>query len=373
MKAKIIYGAPCSGKSTYVCNSAGDNDLIYDYDRMLVACTNRTLHISEKHALHWLILSVRKNLLDNAKTEKAVDTFWFICSWNTDYIKQLFNDIDTEEIFLETTKEECYARLDKDETRPDKDEWKLIIDEWFEKYAKESEVNSMKKRFWNWAKNEDNGERVLRLEGIIAEESWWDDEISPKQFREELNSGDGDITVWINSYGGDVFAGAQIFNMLKEYKGKVVTCIDGIAASAASVIAMAGDVVQISPVGALMIHDPLMAIYGNSEELKSAIKVLGEIKETIINAYELKTNLPRDKIAKMMTEETWMSAKKALELGFVDEILFTDNDNGTVQDAVIFSRMTVTNCLLNKIKSKNKPSTKKDVAEFKNRINLIKP
>lgn len=228
-------------------------------------------------------------------------------------------------------------------------------------------------KFWNWIKNEDNAERVLRLEGVIAEESWWDDDITPKKFREELNSGDGDITVWINSYGGDCFAAAQIFNMLKDYPHKVTIKIDGIAASAASVIAMAGDVVQISPVGAIMVHDPLMAVAGNSDELKSAIKVLGEIKETIINAYELKTNLPRDKIAKMMTDETWLSAKKALELGFVDEILYTDNDNGTVQDAVIFSRMTVTNCLLNKIKSKNKSPAKKDVAEFKNRINLIKP
>ena len=231
-------------------------------------------------------------------------------------------------------------------------------------------------KFWNWIKNET--ERVLRIDGIIAENSWFDDEISPKQFRDELNSGDGDITVWINSYGGDCVAAAQIYNMLKDYAHKVTVKIDGIAASAASVICMAGDTVKISPVGALMIHDPLTAVVGNSEELKTAIRVLGEIKETIINAYEAKTKLPRDKISKMMTAETWMNANKALDLGFVDEILYTDekgvNSSHTLadlSDAVIFSRMSITNCLLNKIKSK--ASSKKDAAEFKHRIALIKP
>ena len=224
-------------------------------------------------------------------------------------------------------------------------------------------------KFWNWIKNEDS-DRVLRIDGIIAENSWFDDEISPKQFREELNSGSGNINVWINSYGGDVFAAAQIYNMLKDYPYKVTTQIDGVAASAASVICMAGDVVKISPVGAIMIHDPSTFAWGNSEEMKAAIKVLDEIKETIINAYELKTKLSREKISKMMTAETWLSAKKALELGFVDEILYTDRDNGEVTDAVIFSRMTVTNCLLNKIK--NKASSKKDAGEFYRRLNLLK-
>lgn len=224
-------------------------------------------------------------------------------------------------------------------------------------------------KFWNWIKNEENGDRTLRLEGIIAEESWWEDEITPKQFRDELNGGDGDISVWINSYGGDVFAAAQIYNMLKDYPHKVTVKIDGIAASAASVIAMAGDVVKISPVGTLMIHDPLTFAVGTSEEMKAAIRMLDEVKETIINSYELKTKLPRDKISKMMTAQTWLNAKKALEFGFVDEILFADENSENAADAVIFSPKNITNCLINKIK--NRVQDKKDVKDFYSRLNLI--
>lgn len=224
-------------------------------------------------------------------------------------------------------------------------------------------------KFWNWIKNEENGDRTLRLEGIIAEESWWDDEISPKQFRDELNGGDGDISVWINSYGGDVFAAAQIYNMLKDYPHKVTVKIDGMAASAASIIAMAGDVVKISPVGTLMIHDPSTFAVGTSDEMKAAIRMLDEVKETIINAYELKTKLSRDKISKMMTAETWMNAKKALEFGFVDEILFADENSENAADAVIFSPKNITNCLINKIK--NRVRDKKDVKDVYSRLNLI--
>ena len=115
------------------------------------------------------------------------------------------------------------------------------------------------KKFWNWkkAKNQETGaeERILELSGTIAEDSWFDDDVTPQLFKDELNSGTGDITVWINSPGGDCVAAAQIYNMLSNYKGKVTVKIDGIAASAASVIAMAGDTVLVSPVSMLMIHN----------------------------------------------------------------------------------------------------------------------
>lgn len=113
----------------------------------------------------------------------------------------------------------------------------------------------MKKKFWNWVKNE--GNRTLYLDGAIAEESWYGDEVTPKEFKAELISDDGDITVWINSPGGDVFAASQIYNMLMDYSGNVTVKIDGLAASAASVIAMAGSDVEISPVAMFMIHNPM--------------------------------------------------------------------------------------------------------------------
>ncbi len=177
------------------------------------------------------------------------------------------------------------------------------------------------KRFWNWIRNEAGG-RVLRLEGPIDEESFWGDEVTPKAFREELEADSGDITVWINSPGGNVFAAAEIYTMLRDYKGAVTVKIDAIAASAASVIAMAGNKVLVSPVAMLMIHDPSTIAMGNARDMEKAISTLNEVKESIINAYAFKTGLTHSRIAKLMENETWMNAKKAVELGFADEILF---------------------------------------------------
>ena len=177
------------------------------------------------------------------------------------------------------------------------------------------------KKFWNWIHNEAGG-RVLRLEGPIDDESFWGDEVTPKAFREELNAGTEDITVWINSPGGNVFAAAEIYTMLRDYPGAVTVKIDAIAASAASVIAMAGSKVLMSPVAMLMIHDPSTIAMGNTKDMEKAIATLNEVKESIINAYAAKSGLSHNRISKLMENETWMNAKKAVELGFADEILF---------------------------------------------------
>lgn len=177
------------------------------------------------------------------------------------------------------------------------------------------------KKFWNWIKDSDET-RTLRLEGPIDEESFWGDEITPQMFRDELNAGEGDVTVWINSPGGNVFAAAEIYTMLKDYKGSITVKIDAIAASAASIVAMAGDVVQMSPVAMLMIHDPSTVAMGNTKDMEKAIEVLNEVKESIINAYASKSGLSHARIANLMSNETWMNAKKAVELGFADEVLF---------------------------------------------------
>lgn len=206
------------------------------------------------------------------------------------------------------------------------------------------------RKFWNWVRDPDN-ERTLYLNGPIAEETWWGDEITPQMFKDELLSGSGDITVWINSPGGDVFAAAQIYNMLMEYKGNVNIKIDGVAASAASVIAMAGGEVHMSPVSMLMIHNPATIAIGDSVEMVRAKELLDEVKESIINAYELKTGLPRLKLARLMDAETWMNAHKAVDLGFADGILYADDEEPAPDNAVealIFSRMAVTNSLLSK-------------------------
>ena len=179
------------------------------------------------------------------------------------------------------------------------------------------------KKFWNWIRD-DAGVRTLRMEGPIDEESYWGDEVVPKAFREELNAEEGDIILWLNSPGGNVFAASEIYSMLKDYKGSVTVKIDAIAASAASVVAMAGDRVLISPTGLVMIHDPSTVAQGNAKDMEHAITVLGEVKESIINAYMAKTGLSHSRISNLMSQESWMNAKKAVELGFADEILFTD-------------------------------------------------
>ena len=169
-------------------------------------------------------------------------------------------------------------------------------------------------------------------------------------------SGTGDITVWINSPGGDCVAAAQIYNMLVEYPGSVTVKIDGIAASAASVIAMAGTRVLMSPVSMLMIHNPMTIAFGDTAEMQKAIEMLGSVKDSIINAYEIKTGLSRTKLSHLMDAETWMDANRAMELGFADEIL---KRPGEVEDTATggavsmqYSRASVVNSLMDKISAK---------------------
>ena len=263
--------------------------------------------------------------------------------------------------------------------------------------------------------------RTLHLNGTIAEESWFDDDVTPKLFQDELNAGNGDVTVWINSPGGDCVAAAQIYNMLKEYNGNVTIKIDGIAASAASVIAMAGNTVLMSPVSMLMIHNPATFAFGDAGEMQKAIEMLDEVKESIINAYQLRTGMSRAKISHLMDSETWMNAYKAVELGFADDILFKnveektdENDEEEIEigteepeeettatpeetdedeekkksvppapskkpaDAMMFSRKSMDNALKNKISKHYAPTktstnkTGRSVDELMERLNLLK-
>ena len=185
--------------------------------------------------------------------------------------------------------------------------------------------------------------------------------------------------MWINSPGGDCVAAAQIYNMLMDYHGDVTVKIDGIAASAASVIAMAGTKVLMSPTALMMIHNPLTVAIGDSEEMQKAIDMLSEVKESIINAYEIKTGLSRAKLSHLMDAETWMNANKAVELGFADDLLFkADRENVSAEDSFVFSRRAVTNSLMSKVKSHHTPSEPANkagtpIAELEKRLELIKP
>ena len=226
-------------------------------------------------------------------------------------------------------------------------------------------------------------ERTLFLNGTIAEDSWFDDDVTPQMFKEELMDGNGNITVWINSPGGDCVAAAPIYNMLREDEGKVTVKIDGIAASAASVIAMAGDMVLMSPVSMMMIHNPMTIAFGDSGEMQRAIDMLSSVKDSIINAYELKTGLSRIKLAHLMDAETWMDANKAIELGFADEVV---QRNGAVDEmempqvSMLYSKTAVVNSLMDKIAEKCKIQQKEEIENsnkvkadsLMSRLNLLK-
>ncbi|MCD7805614.1 MAG: Clp protease ClpP [Oscillospiraceae bacterium] len=225
-------------------------------------------------------------------------------------------------------------------------------------------------------------ERTLYLNGVIADESWFDDDITPQIFKDELNAGTGNITVWINSPGGDCVAAAQIFNMLKEYAGSVTVKIDGLAASAASVIAMAGDNVLMSPVSTMMIHNPSTIAMGNSEDFRKAMQMLDEVKESIINAYEMKSGLSRRQISNLMDSEYWMNANEALAKGFIDGILYRD-ENDTEDSMIVapaasmgYSPTQIENSIVEKISAKckiEKPEEHgRSADELMGRLNLIK-
>ena len=235
--------------------------------------------------------------------------------------------------------------------------------------------------FWRW-KNQASKqeERVLELYGTIAEESWFDDDVTPQMFRNELFSGKGPITLWINSPGGDCIAASQIYTMLMDYPDEVTVKIDGIAASAASVIAMAGTKVLMAPTALMMIHNPATITMGDHEDMKRAIEMLDEVKESIINAYEIKTGVSRIKLSHLMDAETWMNANKAIELGFADDVLKDEKQSEPTFSAYAFSRKAVATNLLNKMAEKNKPIQAEEslkpqgrsIDELKERLLIIK-
>lgn len=207
--------------------------------------------------------------------------------------------------------------------------------------------------FWSFSNAVEGEDVELRIEGeIVSDDDAWIYEwfgipaATPNAFRTALAEHKGkNITVWIDSWGGDVFAAAGIYNAMKEHKGKVTAKIDGKAVSAASVIAMAADEILMSPASILMVHNPWTGARGEAKDMRHTADVLDEVKETIINAYQAKTKLSRNKISRLMDEETWMSARKAMADGFADGMLYSDVAAGEepLQNSYSFSRVAVMN------------------------------
>ncbi|MGE5553304.1 MAG: head maturation protease, ClpP-related [Betaproteobacteria bacterium] len=178
-------------------------------------------------------------------------------------------------------------------------------------------------KFWTFRAAADEQKTAeLLLYGLISSTSWWGDEVTPKQFKQDLDAlGDVDlIRVFINSDGGDLFAGQAIHSMLKRHKAQIEVYIDGLAASSASLVAMAGDVVRMPRNAMIMVHNPWVLAMGNAEELRKVADDLDKAREGMIAAYEDKTHLDREKIIELLDAETWMTAEEAVDLGFADEV-----------------------------------------------------
>lgn len=193
-------------------------------------------------------------------------------------------------------------------------------------------------------------------------------------FRDELFSGTGPVTIWLNSPGGDCIAASQIYSMLMDYKDDITVKIDGIAASAASVIAMAGTKVLMAPTALMMIHNPATSAFGDHVDMQKAIEMLEEVKESIINAYEIRTNLSHTQLSHMMDGTTWMNAKKAIELGFADGLLEDSKAAPVAEEAYSFSARAVEAAVINKIAAKaahEKPQGR-SIDELRRQLKTIK-
>lgn len=177
------------------------------------------------------------------------------------------------------------------------------------------------KKFWEFKNAVASNGTELVIDGVVASETWWGDEVTPEKFRSELRKHSGDLTVVINSPGGDVFAGLSIYNALREHNGTITVRVDGLAASIASIVAMAGDHIAMSPGTQMMIHKPSVLVAGNADDLDKAKSVLEAIEDGMVPIYMARTGLSQEKISEMLEAETWMSPDQAVELGFADEVL----------------------------------------------------
>lgn len=187
----------------------------------------------------------------------------------------------------------------------------------------------MANKFWKFAKAEAGNELIL--DGVIASESWWEDDVTPKMFREELAKYSGALTVRINSPGGDVSAGVAIYNYLNEHEGEVTVKVDGIAASIASLIAMAGDKIVMLPGSMMMVHLPWTFAAGNSDDMAQVVEMLEKTGESMIPIYSARTGLSEERVEELLKAETWMTAEDAVELGFADEAIEAKT---TVSDSI---------------------------------------
>lgn len=195
-------------------------------------------------------------------------------------------------------------------------------------------------KFWNIAKNENSEEADLMLYGTIGSDEFWDD-ISDKAFKEEItNLGDvKNINIYINSPGGSVFAAVAIANTLKNHSATVTAYIDGLAASAATIITSACDIVKMPKNALFMIHNPWTIAWGEKKDFEKTIDMLEKVKDSIVETYLSKTGLDKEQLSELMDNESWLNSEEAKSYGFIDEIVDLSVEKEIVSNKLIMNGM----------------------------------
>ena len=195
-------------------------------------------------------------------------------------------------------------------------------------------------KFWNVMKNDEEKSAELILYGSIGSDEYWDD-ISDKAFKQDIeNLGDVEnITLHINSPGGSVFSAVAIANTLKNHKAKITANIDGLAASAATIITSACDTVKMPKNALFMVHNPITFAYGNNQDMQKTLEMLNKVKNSIIETYLNKAKTDKETLSELMDNETWMSAEEAKEYGFIDEILDENVEKEVIENKLIINNM----------------------------------
>ena len=324
-KVITVWGPPAAGKTTYVADNMGRNDMVFDYDKLMEQVSGRQLYDHNDNLLSYLT-GFRGLILSKLAEERNIDTAWIIASYPREALRQTLDGLGAEYVLLDPGKETCANRIREDPLR-DNTEWLAVLDRWYERYERHEEDNQggggnmAKTKFWA-AKKVDETVGELTLYGDISSTTWYGDEVTPQQFKDDLaNLGDvKELKVYINSPGGDVFAGQAIYSQLRRHKAKVNVYIDGLAASIASVIAMAGDTVTMPKNAMMMIHSPWVMMAGNAADLRKMADDLEKIQISIEEAYKGKVSVDDDKLKELIAAETWLTAEECLEYGFCDVV-----------------------------------------------------
>lgn len=383
MTVKVVYGPPCSGKSTFVSENLADNDIRFDYDSIIQAISNKNSHeYSDLHLPY--VIKYRGMIIEQASKDADMNNVYIIATRLTDKLKEELTGVDAEYKLIETTKEECYEFLENDSSRVDKDFWKQKIDDWFDWHddylAKGGKlVNKTKKskgvNKLMTVKNLTAASADLYIYGeIIDNTDWkWDEaDVMPSDVLSALKQVEGldELNIYINSPGGSVFAGLAIYNMLKRNKAKKIVHVDGVAASMASVIAMVGDVINIPSNAFLMIHNPWTVAMGNANEFRKLADDLDVIASGAMNVYKenMAEGVTEETIKGLLDAETWLNGEEAAKYFNVEVI---ESKNVAACDSAYLQKYSR---VPDKLKEKPAPSSTVDDQEkikLQNELDLL--